>query len=100
MSVVLQIRYAPGAGSPEKTLDVAQQIAAVPGLHWKLWVGNAAEGTSGGIYLFATEASARAFESQARPMLAAFGATDVAIELLSVNEALSAATRAPLPAFA
>jgi hypothetical protein len=101
VSVVLQINYVPGAAmsrwSPEQALDVARQIATVPGLHWKLWVRDETEGTCGGIYLFATEASARAWESRAKALFAGFGAIGVTAQLLSVDEAQSEATRAPLP---
>jgi hypothetical protein len=61
VSVFLQISYVSGAAmsrwSPEQALDVARQIATVPGLHWKFWVRDETEGTCGGIYLFAAAAS-------------------------------------------
>jgi hypothetical protein len=40
---------------------VAAEIATVPGLRWKVWVVNEAEGEGGGLYLFEDEASLHAY---------------------------------------
>jgi hypothetical protein len=101
MSVVLQIKYAPGAPahrwSPEQAHDVAQRIAAIPVLHWELWIQCETEGTWGGMYLFETEASARAWENQVRTLLAGIGAVDVVTQVLYVDEIETGVERAPLP---
>jgi hypothetical protein len=88
MSVVLQINYTPDPAMPkwsaQRARDVALQIAAIPVLHWELLVQCETEGTWGGIYLFETEASARAWEVDARSLLARIGATSVLTQLLLV----------------
>src|SRR5450756_571028 len=38
-------------------LGVAQPIADLPGLRWKVWLMNEAEHEAGGIYLFESEAA-------------------------------------------
>ena len=43
--------------------QVAEQIAAVPGLVWKAWVFNEARNEAGGIYLFENESAVDAFLS-------------------------------------
>jgi hypothetical protein len=40
---------------------LAGDIAAVPGLLWKIWLMNEEEGEAGGIYLFRDEASLEAY---------------------------------------
>ena len=40
---------------------VAQPIADLPGLRWKVWLINENEHTAGGIYLFENEAALKAY---------------------------------------
>jgi hypothetical protein len=42
-------------------LPVAQPIADLPGLRWKVWLINEKEHTAGGIYLFENEAALKAY---------------------------------------
>jgi Putative mono-oxygenase ydhR len=42
-------------------LPWAQPLAEWPGLRWKIWLMNAAEGEAGGIVLFEDEASRQAY---------------------------------------
>jgi hypothetical protein len=56
-------------------LDVAQPIADVPGLRWKIWLMNEAEHTAGGIYLFESEAAVQAYATG--PIVAALMASPV-----------------------
>jgi hypothetical protein len=75
---------------------LAQDIAAEPGLQWKIWTENAATGRAGGIYLFADpENAARYLEKHTR-RLEGFGITGISAQTFSVNPALSAITRAPI----
>ena len=49
---------------------LAEQYAAVPGLRWKIWIINEAEGEAGGIYLFDDEESLmRCSTHRSRPRL-------------------------------
>jgi hypothetical protein len=50
-------------------LPVAQPIAEVPGLRWKIWLMNEKEHLAGGIYLFESEAALQAY--MAGPIVAA-----------------------------
>ena len=50
-------------------LPVAQPIADVPGLRWKIWLMNEKEHSAGGIYLFESEAALQAY--MAGPIVAA-----------------------------
>ena len=85
-----------GAAMAEAYAGLAQQIAAAPGLLWKVWTENPATGEAGGIYLFADEASAEAYEALHTGRLRGFGITQINVKRFAVNEALSYVTRAPL----
>jgi len=101
MSVVMQINYASGDAAPkwsaEQAREVALRLAALPVLNWELLVQCETEGTWGGIYLFETEPNARAWERQARLLLAEKGSTRVLTQLLYSDEGQSDATSAELP---
>jgi len=42
-------------------LEIAQPVADLKGLLWKIWIINEAEKSAGGIYLFENDASVKAF---------------------------------------
>jgi hypothetical protein len=104
MAIVLQVNYTPGVQQEQQSetarVESAERIAdTVAGLQWKVWIGNAAEGLRGGIYLFDDLASARAWgEGNLRERLAANGGTNISIIYFEVDEKLSAITRAPIAA--
>lgn len=77
--------------------DLAADIAAEPGLHWKIWTEAPEEGRAGGLYLFETRAEAEAYRDKHAARLEGFGITGIRAILFDVNEALGAVTRAPLP---
>jgi hypothetical protein len=62
--------------------DLAGIIGRAPGLRWKIWTENEAEGTGGGIYLF--------------DRLEGFGVTEIRARLFHVNEPLTELTRGPV----
>jgi hypothetical protein len=67
----------------------------VPGLEWKLWVGEVESQTRGGYYLFDTEQHARAFEAQTLRSLAVIpGNEDQKTRLFVVRDDVSAVTGA------
>ena len=74
--------------------DLAKDIAAEPGLAWKIWTENRAEGRAGGVYAFADEASLSAYETKHFARLAAFGIAQASARRYDVNAPLSAITRA------
>lgn len=75
---------------------LAQDIAAEPGLVWKLWTENRAERRAGGIYIFSDEDSRARYAEKHTARLATFGVTDVVARAFDVNAPLSAITRGPL----
>jgi hypothetical protein len=81
-------------------LGVAQPIADIPGLVWKVWLINEAEKEAGGIYLFESEAAGHAYASG--PIVAALKASpavsNISAKMFSVLGDHSAITRAPLTA--
>jgi hypothetical protein len=77
---------------------LAGDIAATPGLIWKVWLMNEEEGEAGGIYLFRDRASLDAYLDGpivagvcAHPALSGFSMTR-----FEVMEDLTAATRGPV----
>ena len=76
--------------------DLAQDIAAEPGLVWKIWTENEAGGRAGGIYVFDNPSAAEAYREKHSARLAAFGVTGIVARTFDVNTELSGITRAPL----
>ena len=85
-----------GAALAAALRDLAEGIAATPGLRWKIWTENTEEGRAGGIYLFEDAAAADAYRTMHMARLAAFGVADVRAMSFAVNEQLSRIDRAPL----
>ena len=98
---ILQINYTFNSSRADHTASVtpmAEYIAAVPGLVWKVWLMNEAEHEAGGIYLFESGEEAQAFVSSAaitdfaaHPSLTAFS-----VKMFEAVESLSKITRGPL----
>lgn len=76
--------------------ELAADIAAEPGLRWKLWGEDPGSGRASGEYLFESREHAQRYLDKHRPRLAALGVAQVEARLFEVNAALSRATRAPL----
>jgi len=77
---------------------LANTIADVVGLRWKIWLINAVQSEAGGIYLFDDEASAHAYlasavvdELQRHPALSAW-----TVKQFDVIEAVTAITHGPV----
>ena len=79
-------------------LEVAQPIADVPGLRWKVWLMNEAEQEAGGIYLFESEAAAQSY--LAGPIVVALksspAVSNLSAKLFDVLESHSAITHGPV----
>ena len=80
--------------------SVAQTIADVPGLVWKVWLLNEQDGEGGGIYLFQDEQSLTAYLSgpivaqvKSLPQLREFSA-----KRFETIPEVTAVTRGPIPA--
>lgn len=85
-----------GAGLEAACRDLAADIAAEPGLVWKLWGENEAAGRASGVYLFRTSDAAEAYAAKHVRRLAAFGVTGPSLGLFRLNTTLSRTTRAPV----
>lgn len=98
---IVQINFSlnvSGAEYEQAVAPLAQPMADLAGLQWKIWLLNDEAHTAGGIYLFADADSARAFldgpmiaQVKVAPILGNFSA-----RLYGVAGELSAITRAPL----
>jgi len=79
-------------------IEVAQPIADIPGLRWKVWLMNEAEHEAGGIYLFESEAAAQSY--LAGPIVAALKSSpvvsNISAKLFDVLENHTAITRGPV----
>lgn len=87
-----------GADAVGALADLANVINQAPGLRWKIWTENEATGTSGGIYLFDDEQSARNYMAEHEARLTAFGISGIRALFLDVNEGLTAINRGPVNA--
>ncbi len=86
-------------GGPEQAAAMralAENIAAEPGLHWKLWTESADEGRAGGVYLFETRAAAEAYHQMHAERLNRLGITGITATYRTLNLDLSSITRGPL----
>jgi hypothetical protein len=100
MATLLQIDFPhPGPWNEEmaKVLDgLARDISNEPGLCWKIWTENAAEGLAGGCYLFTDFSSAEAYLAKHRVRLKGFGYSDIRARIFDINQPLSVITGAPV----
>jgi hypothetical protein len=77
---------------------LAEPIAAVDGLRWKVWLMNEAESEAGGIYLFDDAASVQAYlegsivaQVTSHPALSEFS-----VKQFDVMDGVTAVTRGPV----
>lgn len=100
MPTLLQFDFpmpGPWGADMTRALDgLARDIAAAPGLRWKIWTENSATGEAGGIYLFDDPDSAAAYCAMHTARLQAFGITGIRSKTFAVNEGLTAITRGPV----
>ena len=87
-----------GAEYEQAVAPLAQTIADVDGLQWKIWLLNEQEHRAGGFYLFADDASARAFLDS--PMVAQVKSAPILSEFRAAQfgliDSLTAITRGPV----
>lgn len=98
---ILQINYkfnVPRGDYEQAVSPLADEFAAVPGLHWKIWLMNEAESESGGIMLFEDEAAAQAFlEGPLAAQVTGHPAlSDFSVKQFDVMKDETAITRGPL----
>lgn len=85
-----------GEEMSEAMRGLAEDIAAEPGLVWKIWTESGQEKMAGGIYLFDNEADARRYVDKHTARLTAFGISGIRALVFTTNEPLSRIDRAPL----
>lgn len=85
-----------GPDMAEALKELAVSITEEPGFIWKIWTENAAEKDAGGIYLFKTEETARAYLEKHTERLKGLGVEKVNAKIFDVNEDLSKITGGPL----
>jgi hypothetical protein len=85
-----------GSAMAEAYDALAHDIAAAPGLIWKVWTENQATKEAGGIYLFADAETAAAYRALHTERLRSFGITQINAKTFDVNEPLSQLTYASL----
>jgi hypothetical protein len=83
-----------GEGLEAACRDLAADIAAEPGLRFKLWGENEPQRRASGVYLFEDAGSAERYLRKHRERLGGFGVGDVVAHCFAVNGPLSRATRA------
>lgn len=76
---------------------LAADIAAEPGLIWKIWTENPESGSAGGWYVFQTREQAERYLEKHSARLRDFGVEAVRARYFATNPVLSAITRSPLP---
>jgi len=98
---ILQINFklnVPAGEYASSCQGVAQAIASVAGVRWKIWILNEQEKEAGGIYFFDTEQSLSDYLSG--PIVAQLrkhpGVRDVAVKRFDVMEDLTSTTRGPV----
>ena len=76
---------------------LAEGIAVVPGLLWKIWNENRETGEAGGIYLFEDVDSLQRFMEIHMERLSNFpGIREIRAKEFDINEALTTITRGPV----
>ena len=102
---LLQVNYRRERGQDdaeqaERLMGAAERIAGLPGLVWKIWIHDDAQGAAGGIYLFDSEEHARAWGDEALPASLGRlpGVSGIEARYFDVDERLSEITRGPLAA--
>jgi hypothetical protein len=92
----------PGDAYLQAVAPLAQTVADLAGLQWKIWLLNDGASEAGGIYLFADESSAQAFLTG--PLIAQLGQMScigtLSARQFDVLDTLTARTRGPLAAYA
>lgn len=73
---------------------LARDIAAEPGLLWKVWTENRDQGRAGGVYLFADANAREAYLAKHSARLRSFGIENIAVQRFEANPQLSEITRA------
>lgn len=75
---------------------LARSINDEPGFIWKIWTEDQVSKLAGGIYLFADEASAKAYLAKHSARLTEMGIKNIRGQIFDVNTALCTINKAPV----
>lgn len=93
MATVLQLHFAfngPfGQEMSEQLQGLAESINQEPGFIWKVWTESEQNKEAGGVYLFASEETARAYLAKHTARMKQFGVNDIVAKIFDVNVPLS-----------
>ncbi|EFC42717.1 predicted protein [Naegleria gruberi] len=85
-----------GEEMSEQLKGLAESINREPGFLWKVWTESKENQEAGGIYLFESEETARAYLEMHTARLKNFGVDHVEAKVFDVNEPLSVINNAKL----
>jgi len=96
MNTLLQIDFlfdGPFGDEMAEMLEgLAHSITEEPGFIWKIWTENESEKEGGGIYLFQSEETAKAYLEKHTARLKSMGVQEVNAKIFDVNKRLSEIT--------
>ncbi len=84
-----------GSEMAKELKELAESIKDEPGFIWKIWTEDSSAGEAGGIYLFESEKTAKAYLEMHTDRLKSFGVAEVNGKIFDINESLSAITNGP-----
>ena len=98
---ILQLNFkfnVSGEEYKQAVAPLADDIASVPGLRWKIWIFNEVESEAGGIHLFDDESSVNTYleGSVAAQVVNHPALSDFSVKQFDVMEDVTAITRGPV----
>ena len=84
-----------GEDMAKELKELAESIKDEPGFLWKIWTEDSNAKEAGGIYLFESEETAKAYLEMHTARLKSFGVPEVNGKIFDVNETLSSITNGP-----
>ncbi|MCG9733842.1 monooxygenase [Pseudoalteromonas shioyasakiensis] len=96
LQVDFEYQGAMGDEMSKALVDLAESINQEEGLIWKIWTENESDKLGGGIYLFADEASAKAYLEMHTARLKSMGVANVRGIIFDINLPLTKINQGPL----
>ncbi len=82
-----------GENLTKNARELAESINHEPGFISKIWIENAEEGESGGIYIFKDRKSAEQYVAMHQERVKKIGASNIVVKYFEVNAPLSSLNR-------
>ena len=100
MKKLIQVDFPYGGAFGEEMAkelkQLAESIKEEPGFIWKIWTEDSNAGEAGGIYLFESEETAKAYLEMHTARLKSFGIAHVNGKIFDINETLTETTQGPI----